>query len=282
MGAFAYEAEHTISISDVHIKFSHLIYHSNKLFTDNHVHSYYEFHYITEGTTLYTMNFGEEIPVSKGEWLLIGPNAWHEERIIARSSGYVLGFSLDSVQEKTLISVLFNAPYYKGALNSDFGEVLTIIYRESKEERAEYETCCKSLFEYLLIQICRDVSSSKRIKTRKEIKHKNIYETIDAYFNLVFKNAGQDLCIDDLASQLHMSPRHINRILLDHYGVTFYKKLMATKMKFVELLLKTTDRSIKEISASCGMTEVCLTENFKKIYGTTPAKYRKANKMDTI
>ena len=49
-----------------------------------------------------------------------------------------------------------------------------------------------------------------------------------------------------------------------------------------ELLLKTTDRSIKEISASCGITEVCLTDNFKKIYGTTPAKYRKANKTDTI
>jgi hypothetical protein len=49
MGAFAYEAEHTISISDAQIEFMHLIYHPNKLFTDNHVHSYYEFHYITEG-----------------------------------------------------------------------------------------------------------------------------------------------------------------------------------------------------------------------------------------
>ena len=282
MGAFAYEAEHTISISDAQIDFMHLIYHPNKLFTDNHIHSYYEFHYITEGTTSYTMNFGEEIPVSAGEWLLIGPDAWHEESIVARSSGYVLGFSLDSAQERSLISVLLTTPYYKGGLNADFGEVLSIIYRESKEEREEYETCCKNLFEYLLIQICRDVSKSERTKTRKEIKQKNLYEAIDTYFNRVFKSTGQSLCMDDLASLLHMSPRHINRILLSHYGVTFHEKLVATKMKYAELLLKTTDRSIKEISASCGITEVCLTENFKKIYGTTPAKYRKANKTDTI
>ena len=89
MGAFAYEAEQTISISDAQIVFIHLIYHSNKLVTDNHVHSYYEFHYITEGTTSYTMNFGEAIPVSAGEWLLIGPDAWYEESIVAKSSGYV-------------------------------------------------------------------------------------------------------------------------------------------------------------------------------------------------
>ena len=255
-----------------------MIYHPNKLFTDNHVHSYYELHYITEGTTSYTMNFGEEIPVSAGEWLLIGPDAWHKECIAAKSSGYVLGFSLKSAREGSLVSVLRNMPYYKGGSNPDFGDVLSVMHRESMEEREEYEACCKNLFEYLLIQICRDVSKSERIRTRKEIKQKNLYEAIDTYFNRVFKSTGQSLCMDDLASLLHMSPRHVNRILVSRYGVTFHEKLIATKMKFAELLLKTTDRSIKEISASCGVTEVCLTKNFKRIYGTTPAKYRKANK----
>lgn len=282
MGAFAYEAEHAVSISDAQIEFNHLIYHPNKIYTDNHVHSHFEFHYITEGTTCYTMNFGDETPVSAGEWLLIGPNAWHEERVTERSSGYVLGFSLDATKENGLISVLLHTLYYKGEQNSDFGGLLSLMYREAQEEREEYETCCKNLFEYLLIRICRDISKSEKTKTHNELRRRNIYANIDTYFNRVFKNDGQRLCVEELASQLHVSPRHVNRMLLHHYGVTFHKKLTVTKIKYAEFLLKTTDRSVKEISESCGITEVCLTENFKKIHGMTPAKYRKANKMDTI
>ncbi|MBP3665882.1 MAG: AraC family transcriptional regulator [Clostridia bacterium] len=33
------------------------------------------------------------------------------------------------------------------------------------------------------------------------------------------------MTIDGLASRLHVSPRHLNRLLREYYGVTFHEKL---------------------------------------------------------
>jgi transcriptional regulator GlxA family with amidase domain len=57
---------------------------------------------------------------------------------------------------------------------------------------------------------------------------------------------------------------------------------MATKIKYAEYLLRSTDYSVGEISTMCGVTAACLIDNFKKTYGVTPAKYRKFNETDTI
>ncbi len=276
-----FNAECAVDILNTEIQFNYMASCPNKRYTVNHIHSNLELHYITEGSTLYTLNFREKIEVYPGEWLLIGNDVLHEEHILTASGGYALGFSLSSVDADSPISVLQNMHYYKGKDDPKIRELLDEIHVEFIEKRTGYETCCKNLFSVLLVHICRDIIQQDQFKTRKEIKQAGTYILIDAFFNRVFGYEGRDLKIEELADQLHVSPRHINRILLDYYGVTFHEKLTATRIKFAEYLLTTTDRSIDEISALCGMTSACLFENFKKINHITPAKYRKIKKTDT-
>ncbi len=282
MKSYTYYAEYFVNVCDIQAEFKYLIFQPFRFYAFNHTHSYFELHYVTQGTIRYTMNFHDEITLSAGEWMLISPNVLHEEHILTPSSGYALGFALPVSESNSLFSILSNMTYYKGQSNMEFGDILYKIVCEAKEKRAEYESCCKNLIGLLLIQIGREITKSEMDQTTKQPERKNMYVMIDDYFNRVFRYDGKNLSINELACQLHMSPRHINRILLDYYGITFHEKLMATKVKFAELLLRTTDQTIGEISANCDVTAACLIENFKKNYGMTPAKYRKLNKTDMI
>ena len=78
-----------------------------------------------------------------------------------------------------------------------------------------------------------------------------------------------------------MSPRNLNRLLTEYYGMSFTEKMQAEKMRFGKYLLETTDYSIGEISEICDVTPTYFIRCFKKIYAITPAKYRKSYKTDT-
>lgn len=277
-----YNAEYTIHVSGADIKFYQMVYSPKKLYTVNHVHSHFELHYITEGNAVYTMNFHDEITLEKGDWLLINRNVYHEEIIPHACGGYVLGFNIQGMDQASFFASLPDLHYYKGVRDTELGEWMAKILLEAREQRPEYESYCKNLFAILLLHVQRSFTKQEAAKTSREMKMKNTYMIIDLFFNRIFGNEGQNLTMDELSSQLHISSRHLNRLLQEYYGVTFHEKLMATKIKYAEYLLRTTDYSVGEISTMCGVTAACLIDNFKRIHGVTPAKYKKFNETDTI
>lgn len=277
-----YNAEYTIHVSNADIKLYQMAYFPKKEYTVHHIHSHFELHYITEGSAVYTMNFHEEITLHTGEWLLINKNVYHEETIPGAASGYVLSFNLKNVEKKSFFSSLENLPYHKGGHDPELGDWMARILTEAGEQRPEYTSYCKNLFSILLIHLQRSFIHEESVKLSRAAKLENTYMIIDLFFNRIFGDEGHNLTIDELSSQLHISPRHLNRLLREYYGVTFHEKLMATRIKYAEYLLVNTDRSVGEISAMCSITAACLIENFKRIHHMTPAKYRKFNKMDTV
>ena len=183
---------------------------------------------------------------------------------------------------------IYNAEYTIRVSDADI-ELYQMVYFPKKlytvnhvHSHPEYESYCKNLFSILLLHIQRSFTKQAAAKTSREAKLENTYMIIDLFFNRIFGHEGQNLTMEELSSQLHISSRHLNRLLQEHYGVTFHEKLMATKIKYAEYLLKTTDCSVGEISTMCGVTAACLIDNFKKIHGVTPAKYRKFNETDTV
>ncbi len=277
-----YNSEYTIHLSNADVELYQLVYFPKKEYTVHHIHSHFELHYITEGSAVYTMNFHEEITLCAGEWLLINKNMYHEETIPKTASGYVLCFNLKCMEKKSSFSSLGVLPYHKGRYDPKLGEWMARILAEAEEQRPEYENYCKNLFSILLIDLQRNFTYEEEVKLPRIAKLENTRMIIDLFFNRIFGDDGHNLTIDELASQLYISPRQLNRLLHEYYGVTFHEKLMATRIKYAEHLLVNTDKSIGEISAMCCVTAACLIENFKRIHQMTPAKYRKFNRTDTV
>ena len=88
----------------------------------------------------------------------------------------------------------------------------------------------------------------------------------------------QDLTIETLSDKSHMTPRHLDRLLKEQYGMSFTEKLQAEKMRSGKYLLENTDHSIGKIREICGVTPTYFIRCFKKRYAITPAQYRKSYK----
>ena len=284
-----FNANHTVNLSGAQIHFIKFYHFQNKLNTPNHAHHFLELHYITSGCTVYDVNFKDTITLNQGEWLLLGKDVYHEEMILEKSSGFCLCFEIKGVESNSPFSFLSTLQYHKVSEKEDSltDMLMNYIAKEASEKETDYDSVCQHLFSVLLIHIqrqcacCEDLQAKQTMKAEKDDRY-NVYCIIDGFFNQVFDEQKMDLTIRDLAERLHVSCRHVNRLLAKYYGCSFHEKLTATKVNFVKYLLTKTDLTVNEIGVICDMSAINLIRCFKKYYQVTPIQYRKSYKKDMI
>jgi len=278
----SYRIDHALHFLNAKIYINKIYYFPDKITTNNHSHSYMELHYITKGSAVYRMEFQDTVELHTDEWLLLGKNIYHEEKIPEQCSGYCMGIDFLQPDAQSPFRVFWNHPYYKCEGNSKIGEIISVIFRELEEKSIGYEEYCRNLLSMLLLQILRSYPEQEAKKQAPAARKEDIVSTIDGYFNRVFNQQGNMLTIDSLAAELNISKRQLSRILQERYHSTFTKMLITAKMKYTEYLLMHTDKSVMEISEICGITDTYLIRSFKRIYNKTPAQYRKSYKKDML
>ena len=277
-----YEGEHSFRLLDAKQKITGTWNFRNRTDTDHHQHSYHELHVCTKGCTRFILDFHETVDLNQGEWILLGKGVFHEEKIVAPCGGYCLNLEISDADPTSPFCKISTLHHYKGHDGSIMGDLLSQVMLEADCQKQGYEEYCTSLLTQLLIQIARSCSGPQPRMTKQEMRQVDNLAVIDDFFNQIFHYEDpRNLTIDALANKLHMSPRNLNRLLTEHYGMSFPEKLRAEKMRFGKYLLETTDHSIGEISEICGVTPTYFIRCFKKIYTITPAQYRKSYKTDT-
>jgi len=113
-------------------------------------------------------------------------------------------------------------------------------------------------------------------------EHENI-ETASPYLERLkrlrfdMKNSlMEDHSIDRHARELGVSSSRFQHVYSDIFGISFGQDLIRMRIENAELLLQTSDLPINQIAELCGYNnEIHFFRQFKKIKGTTPAKYRR-------
>lgn len=83
-----------------------------------------------------------------------------------------------------------------------------------------------------------------------------------------------------LSERLHVSPRQLNRIIQDAYGMNYRDKLKEIRLAIAADFLTTTDMSIAEIAELLGYSSPANFSTFvKKVTGQTPTAIRQAGKL---
>ena len=86
----------------------------------------------------------------------------------------------------------------------------------------------------------------------------------------------EDLSVDTLCSELHVSPAYFSTIFKKEMGVTFINYLTDLRMEEAVKLLDTTDYKTHYIAGMVGYTEAnYFSYVFKRKFGISPMKYRK-------
>lgn len=115
-------------------------------------------------------------------------------------------------------------------------------------------------------------------KNQKNINysgHTNkIVEDLKNYANEYYDCA---LSLKKMSELYFMNEKYLGRLFLKQTGRTFHSYLNMCRLDAAALLLKTTDKTVLEISFECGFNSISYFNRiFLKAYGKTPLQYRKS------
>lgn len=249
-----------------------------------HSHSYYEVFIIENGEALLNIE-DRSIPLTGGKYYIIAPNVYHKvspvddkdfhtsvfrfnysKNAAPKDVAYEYGVTVEELQK---ISV------YSHLLDPDINELVQKISTELNTAEFGCRSMVNAYFEILMIKVLRGMVP--KTKTGYKIPICRKHEKWSAIIETFFDNFREQLTAQHLANELNVSVRQLSRILQKMYGCSFKQKLIAMKIQEAKHLLKTTDKSIEEISILVGYSAV---QNFYRVFkretGLSPTDYRRS------
>ncbi|MGP4078764.1 bifunctional transcriptional activator/DNA repair enzyme AdaA [Pseudalkalibacillus sp. R45] len=120
----------------------------------------------------------------------------------------------------------------------------------------------------------------KRCRPENPGKHGPDAEIVQRVNTMIEKNFAQNLTLERMASELLMSPYHLQRVFKRMTGNTPSKMLLQKRMEKAKSLLTDQNSSISEIAKHVGYSSVShFSSAFKKMTGCTPIQYRSGNQQ---
>lgn len=137
----------------------------------------------------------------------------------------------------------------------------TANYRQIKEFYGDY-----------LKQYLRRIRESAVSSEKKDILHAKEY---------IEKHYQDNLTLEVLAQEIHMNPYYFSSFFKKQSGENFKDYVNKVRLQHALSLLVSTDWKTYEIAAEVGFRDArSFTELFQRVYGETPASYRKRLKQE--
>ncbi len=152
-------------------------------------------------------------------------------------------------------------------------------------EKIGSEEAAKALFSQFAVLLSRAfenryTETGKKTKAEKTVSDDMIArnEKIEHFFFGGIPDP--DLKADELAKELGLSIRQLNRIFKSYYGLSFGQMLTETRLIRAEKMLSLTNEPVEKIAFDVGYRSFsAFLTAFKKRYNMTPGKYRRVVRM---
>lgn len=167
----------------------------------------------------------------------------------------------------------FNRLDRDNPVTSQISNDLASIQTEFRYKRQAYELMIKAKFLTVFANIIRYYDYTSGIKLnpilRKDMSHMN---RVLEYIN---NNLNNDIKLDDLSDIACMSRTYFCAIFKKFNGLSPFEYILSKRIQKAIEYIKTTEKSITEISSLCGFnTSANFNKTFKKITGNSPSYYR--------
>lgn len=247
-----------------------------------HPHSFYEIFYLLKGQLVIFMN-GEVSSVDEGEMVFINREELYslvsseqaecECLVISFTHEFVTSYDADlaaclPLDRSKLIR-------YTEAEQTVIERILHDMLEESDRRPAFYMSALRALLSELLIVIYRAEPYRDDLQQEQPSIYRKISD-IALYMNRAY---GEPLTLEQVAAQFAISPSYLSRIFKRWTGFHFKQYLQVIRIREAQKLLRETKQSVQTISQQVGFEHIAhFNKTFKKLTGTTPLRYRKANR----
>ena len=261
---------------------------NNNLFVNNaectsypHSHHDYEIRYLNSGVCNQIIN-GQSFPLKAGELLLVHPHEYHHQSSNNDSSQYNFRFSVippsqtNTSKQKAYdfcISYLSGIRQLKDSRNllRFYLERLTQeIYRKEDGYNETIRSVCVMIF----IEFMRlSDNPLYRLFPPEDSQHSGfIRMRCDEFFREKYLT---NVKIGDLAADMNISERQVNRYMHKMFGVSFTRKVIDMRLEKAASLLSETDYPIPKVIQMCGFqNEKYFYQCFKSKFSVSPKQYR--------
>ena len=251
-----------------------------------HQHICYEILYCIEGNV--EMLVEEQIiTLQAGEYAVIPPNVWHQLVYSARQTKrvFALSFVLDlkpEIEQKNvtqqeyaffanLWELLQKETVLIGMDRYDSRSALELILSEFAKKEIGWVSMMRNACMEFLIRIFRNVLAAPS-DSEDLPEESNLAIEMLRYIAV---HCGEDISLEDIASAVHVSPRHAYRVFESYFNIKMRRALHCCRINIAKDLLQNTDKTVTEIAAEVGYAEPqSFIRWFKRLEGTTVAQYR--------
>ncbi len=245
-----------------------------------HEHRSVEIHFVVNGSVTFHLP-DRTIDVMGDQAILIPANTPHKlqshpGQIYYR---YVLKFTIEPLTDDPEALFMANTLDVREVKIIPIYGRVTELLEDSRREAAERVNGFHTMIETNIINILMIVArlltdSAKATYAVREKKHTD-QQRAQQIMEFIEADAMSDLSVDELAKRVFLSPRQIQRLVQQQYGMTIRELMMRSRYKQAKEMLKDPDRSIAEISASLGFSSAqSFCRFFRRMDGEPPVRYR--------
>lgn len=237
----------------------------NGLTPNPHFHNQIELIYIINGETVAIAD-QKKTAIKAGELFFAFPNQIHYYEKTPIGKYIVILFSSKLLYG--MEDILYNNVPKSNLITEDNLPNLSNIITDIVNASGDFShTTRVGIMNQLLAAILPLLELKPRIKTNNT--------TLQSVLDYCTKNFSNDLTLDILAEDLHVSKFHISHLLNQKLGISFSTYLNNIRVHRACFLLNNSDNKISDISEEVGFGSIrSFNRAFKSVMNMTPLEYR--------
>jgi AraC-like DNA-binding protein len=240
--------------------------------TERHNNAAWELHLLLKGKCNIDVD-DQHLLLQQGQFILIAPGQYHRPKAIP---GEFERFSFSFTPETPSLRRQFQDKCHRFMIFTAEPSLCALVQKiilEGSHSLPFHSSCQQALLTQFMIALFRLLDLTNPTAERpKRRASTTLTGRIDDYFEQNFASAAGEQV---LADKLHVSRRHLIRLLSEHYGMTFRQKLINTRMDYAAWLLRTSNMNISQIGSFVGYnSEAAFFRVFRQHFHMTPKQYR--------
>ncbi|GLS91632.1 hypothetical protein GCM10007916_27010 [Psychromonas marina] len=201
---------------------------------------------------------------------------WLLDSGIGVDQSWVVHWSfMDDLKDRYPDVTLSHDLYHQnGRLHSCAGQLASLDYLLNYINTQEEETVVNQITDYLCLDRLRSGSERQRLPSYS-FAGEDIQPRLTMAIDLMEKNIEKPLSSDEIAEQIYISRRQLERLFKRHMNTMPARHYLQIRLKRAQHLLQTSNMSIVQIGLSCGFSSgPHFSSSYKSFYQSTPREER--------
>ena len=230
-----------------------------------HLHKDVELIYVINGESHARADRKDEM-IKTGDLFISFPNQIHYYEGSKTGEYLILIFSPDILFE--LKNILYdNVPKKNILCDMQNSEIVKLLLKAANTDGDYRRTFSAGLINQIMAMILPEIGIKPRIKTDNT--------TLQSILNYCQKNFAEELSLEKLAEDLHMSKYHISHLFSEKLNISFSTYISIIRIDAACELLEETDKKTSDISEEVGFGSIrSFNRAFMHLTGTSPLQYR--------